>query len=116
MVKTDVSQEELDNLYRQAQLFALYSSEESQGIALLEAMAAGLPVVATRVGGIPNVVTDRESGVLADYEDPDSFSQALLLLLSDCNTWHKMSQKSRLMAENYTWQNIAKSVYKVYHK
>lgn len=114
VLKTDVSQDELDSLYHQAQIFALYSSEESQGIALLEAMAAGLPVVATRVGGIPNVVVDKKTGILTAYNDSYSFSQAILNLLTDSLIWNEMSQQSRLVAENYSWHNIAQSAQKAY--
>ena len=113
-IRTNASQDELDELYQQAGLFALYSSEESQGIALLEAMATGLPIVATRVGGISDVVEDGENGVLVEYDDVSVFSQALSHILSDRIVWNKMSQTSRLMAKNYSWSAITKSIKALY--
>lgn len=50
-------------------IYALRSQEESQGIALVEGMAAGLPVVSTRVGGILYVINDGIMGLLSDYGD-----------------------------------------------
>ena len=53
---TNIPQEQLLQIYQEATIFALHSQEESQGIALVEAMATGLPIVSTLVGGIPFVV------------------------------------------------------------
>jgi glycosyltransferase involved in cell wall biosynthesis len=65
-----------------ADLFALSSREEGLSLAVLEAMAAGLPVVATRVGGLPEAVQDSETGILAQAQDPRAFAEALSILLS----------------------------------
>jgi glycosyltransferase involved in cell wall biosynthesis len=64
-------------------VFALSSRYEGLPIALLEAMAAGRPCVATRVGGIPEVVTDGVDGVLVPPEDPDALADALSALAAD---------------------------------
>jgi len=63
--------------------FALSSRWESFPLTVLEAMAAGIPVVATRVMGIPEVVKDGETGLLAPPRNPEVFAQALLNLLDD---------------------------------
>jgi len=63
-------------------LFCLASRHESMGVALVEAMAAGLPVVATRVGGIPEVVAADETGRLVPPDDPAALAGALGELLS----------------------------------
>jgi len=65
-----------------ADLFCLASRFESMGIAIVEAMAAGLPVIATRVGGIPEVVTEGETGRLVAPEDPGALAGALGELLA----------------------------------
>ena len=64
-------------------VFALSSRYEGLPIALLEAMAAGRPCVATRVGGIPEVVTDGVDGVLVPPGDPDALADALSALAAD---------------------------------
>lgn len=66
-----------------ADLFLLPSAQESFGVAALEAMACEAPVVASRVGGLPEVITDGESGFLHDPEDVDGMAASALRLLSD---------------------------------
>ena len=66
-----------------ADLFLLPSSEESFGVAALESMACGTPVVASRVGGLPEVVVDGESGMLCDPDDVAGMATAAIRLLTD---------------------------------
>ncbi|MFQ5745717.1 MAG: glycosyltransferase [Gemmatimonadota bacterium] len=69
-------------LYRAFDAFVLSSRTEGTPIALFEAMAAGVPIVATRVGGVPDVVTDREA-LLVPPRDPDALAEALRALHAD---------------------------------
>lgn len=78
----DADYDVLLGLYSKATLFALHSEEESQGIVFAEAMAAGLPIVATNSGGIPYVVHDDDNGILCKYGDVDSFACNMDSLLS----------------------------------
>ncbi len=64
-------------------LFVLPSLNEGMGRVLIEAMAVGCPVVATRVGGIPDVVTDRTTGLLVPPRDDRALAEAILTLLQD---------------------------------
>lgn len=66
-----------------ADVFALSSLSEGVSIAILEAMAAGLPVVATRVGGNPEIVLDGQTGLLVEPGRPDLLAAALEQLLKD---------------------------------
>ena len=109
-------QEELLQRYQTAYIFALHSQEESQGIALVEAMAAGLPVVSTTVGGIPYVVKDEVSGLLSASSDIDSFAHNIIRLIENKGLYNNMVQFAREIARNYSWINIAKAIEIVYNR
>ena len=78
-------------LLASADLFLLPSQSESFGLSALEALSCGVPVVASRVGGIPEVVTDGVTGVLRDVGDVDGMAAASLELLGDRVRWQQMS-------------------------
>ncbi len=115
-LRKDISSEELHKMYHKAHLFALHSQEESQGISLVEAMAVGLPVVSTRVGGIPYVIRNEKTGLLSEYGDVASFSQLIEMLMINKNVWKAMSQECRQEATKYKWNNIADNLKIVYQK
>ena len=75
-LETNVSQNELLAAYQSAKLFVLHSQEESQGIVFAEAMATGMPVVSTKVGGVPDVVEDGKSGFLCEFGDIQSMAES----------------------------------------
>lgn len=111
---TDLSNEELIELYKVAHAFVLHSEEESQGVVLAEAMAVGLPIVSTNVGGIPFVVSHGKNGLLSDYGDIDAFAQNISLLMKDSAMWRDMSEESVAVAHDYHWTNISERVLKIY--
>ncbi len=72
-----------DNLLRQSDVFVLPSYFEALPVALLEAMARGVPVIATRVGGIPDVIEDGVNGLLVDPGQPEPLARAIVTMLTD---------------------------------
>jgi N-acetyl-alpha-D-glucosaminyl L-malate synthase BshA len=88
----------VDELLACADLFLLPSETESFGLAALEGMACGAPVVATRVGGLPEVVPDGEAGYLLDVGDVDGMAEVATRVLSDKPLWWKMSRAARAVA------------------
>lgn len=83
-----------------ADAFVLSSVSEGIALTLLEAMAAGLPVVATDVGGNREVVTAGETGYLVPAQDPVALARALITLLSDRERVHRFGAAGRRVAEN----------------
>lgn len=81
-----------------ADLFVLPSEIESFGLAALEAMACGVPVIATGVGGLPEVVRDGEDGLLFEVGDVDAMGAAAIELLRDEPRWARMSESARSRA------------------
>jgi len=97
----DRSDEEVAGLYRRASVFVLPSvrasngAEEGQGLVLQEAQASGLPVVSTRVGGIPEGIIEGETGLLAPEKDSAALAERLALLLSDAELRTRMGKAGR---------------------
>lgn len=86
---------------REMDVFVLPSHNEGMGRAAVEAMAAGLPVVATRVGGLPDVVTP-DVGLLVPPRDPDALAQAVGQLLADTELRHRLGEAGRTRAERFS--------------
>ena len=77
-------------------LFILPSKSEGLGIAITEAMAAGLPVIASNVGGIPEVVIDSVTGFLIPEKDPALLAGAVINLMSNLERGRTMGEKGRI--------------------
>ncbi len=88
----------IENILSISDLFLLPSSEESFGLAALEAMASGVPVIASRIGGIPEVVTDGETGYLCQLGDTAGMANAALTLLKNPALHRAFSQAARVRA------------------
>lgn len=95
--------------YNAADLFILPSFYEGFGIVMLEAMACGLPVVASNVSAIPEVIVEGKTGRLVDPGDPAKLSQVIIDLLSRPALRAEMGRTARaLVASRYDWRTIAK--------
>jgi glycosyltransferase involved in cell wall biosynthesis len=111
-----VPRSELINLYYGADVFAFAPIwDEGFGIPPVEAMAAGVPVVATRSGGIAETVKDNQTGFLVGKNDPVALAEGILKLLRDDSLREEMGRAARSWVhENFTWDRVAESMYRCY--
>lgn len=106
--------QELVAIYRAADIVAVPSYNESFGLVALEAQATGTPVVATRVGGLPTVVKDGETGLLVDGHDPHKWAEALISLLEDDVRRNEMAERAVEHASEFSWKHTAESLAHAY--
>jgi glycosyltransferase involved in cell wall biosynthesis len=103
--------------FSSADLFVLPSRSESFGLVLAEAMACGLPVVSTRVGGIPEVVEEGATGLLVPPNDPPALAEAIIELLDDPERMRDMGVRGReRVREHFTWDKVAERVLGFYRE
>ncbi len=95
-----VSREEIRELLNHARVFALPSLSEGMPLALLEAMAAGVPAVASRVGGVPEVV-EPDAGILVPPNDAAALSEALTRVLTDAALTRRLRRSGKARAQDY---------------
>ena len=98
---------ELFAYYRRADLFVLPSHMEGTPRVLIEAMAFGLPVVATDVGGIPDLIANGRNGRLVAARDPDSMSRAILELARDTKAYEAIALRNRSQARAFSVEKLA---------
>ena len=98
--------EDVADVLRGADLFLLPTQSESFGLAALEAMACGVPVIATRAGGIPEVVVDGETGVLAEPGAVDAMVDAAVGILKDPQRHERMRTAAVARAGDFTTDKV----------
>lgn len=103
--------------YAQCSVFVLPSRQETAPMVIEQAMAAGKPVVATRVGGVPHLVADGETGLLVDVGDEAGLADALARLLADDALRTRMAARARQAAEQrFRADAVARQTYAVYQQ
>tara|TARA_B100001029_G_scaffold105662_1_gene87127 strand:+ start:1747 stop:2904 length:1158 start_codon:yes stop_codon:yes gene_type:complete len=109
-----------DEIYRSAlscaEILVLPSEYEAFGIVLLEAAAASTAVIGTRVGGIPEAMSEGENGLIVDYNKPEDLSKSILHLLNDDKLRLEMGISGRNFAEGFSWSKIIDELDKEYQK
>jgi glycosyltransferase involved in cell wall biosynthesis len=114
LIYPNVSFDKILELYKRSYLFILHSEEESQGIVLCEAMAAGKAIVATNVGGIPFIIKHGINGLLSDFGQINDFANHIINLMSNNNMREKIEIINRKKAVIYNWNYIANEIEKLY--
>lgn len=94
-------------------LLVFPSENEALGIVLLEAMALGKPVVATRMGGIPEVIKNMQNGILVD-RDPESIADAVIYLSQNKDVYEAISQANMKSVKSFDWSNVINDYIELY--
>lgn len=91
------------------------SLREGLGISLLEAMACGLPVIGTKIGGIPEVIADEKNGILVAPQNSEELAKAILKIMNNKSLARQMGEKSRSIAcEKFSQKLMIKKIEKLY--
>lgn len=109
-----VTQKKLLSLYASCDLVALPSKTEGWGLSLMEAMACRRPVVASRVGGIPELVRDGIDGILVEPGDVRGLADAILRLLRDRELRARMGRAGQKRVKGFSWERTADIVLEAY--
>jgi len=108
------NKKEILKMYQAADIFVMPSYREGLPLTLFEAMASGLPVVASPVNGIPYEMKDGENGFLVKWGNNEKFKERIIKLLKDDKLREKISKNNLKKAENYKWNLIAQKMMKLY--
>ena len=96
-------------------VFVMPSRQEGLGLSIMEAQAAGVPVVASRVGGIPTLIEDGKTGLLVEPENKDALSEAIIRLLNDKPLRESIGIAGRVFIENnYSLDKMTEETLTVY--
>ena len=101
--------------YNAADVCVVPSYYESFGLVAVEAMACGVPVIASRVGGLKETVRDGQTGYLVPWLCPEPFAERLELLLNNEPLRRSLGREARAAAERFRWSEVAARVEDVYH-
>ncbi len=117
------SHKDIKFLFEKSDIFVLSSIVDSKGdteglgLVYLEAMASGLPVIGTKVGGIPDIIKNGFNGLLVKEKDVKELTFALEKLIKNSRLRNKLGQNGRkFVEENYSWKKIADEYLKSYRK
>src|SRR3989344_2823 len=105
----------LPKYYAEADIFVRPSRSEGLGNSFLEAMAAGLPIIGTRLGGIPDFLSEGETGLFCEVDDADDLAEKIQRLIADEPLRQRLiANGRRLVEETYDWGKIARQMENIF--
>jgi glycosyltransferase involved in cell wall biosynthesis len=111
----EIPHEKVQTYMQQAEVFVLPSLSEGLPNVIIEAMACGLPIVVSRVGGIPEIITNDTNGYLVEAKDTESIAKYIIVLLEDEKLRKKISDTNKQLVKKYTWENVIVELERLYH-
>jgi len=109
--------EDLTDLYAEAEFFVLPTVAEGSPLVVLEAMASGLPVISTKVSGIPEVIDNEQNGFIVPPRDVHALAECMRVLIEDDELRAKMSKTARKKTvASFSWNAVARKTLAVYRK
>jgi phenylacetate-CoA ligase len=111
-----VEPDAMPGLYEEADIFVNASVVDNQPVSILEAFAAGLPVVTTPPGDIPAMVRDNETGTLVPPDDPEALAAAVAALLESPQRAARMAGLAREWVQQFTWPQVCGAWIDVYRR
>ena len=114
LVNETRDKKEVARTYQAADVYVLPSYREGLPLTLFEAMASGLPIVASPVNGVPYEMKEPENGFLVKYGDLKNLKKRILQILDDKKLSKKMSENNKIKARSYSWDLIYKKTMKLY--
>ncbi len=109
------NRKEIIKMYQSADIFILPSFREGLPLTLFEAMAAGLPIIASPVNGIPYEIKQPDNGFLVKYGDNQGFKKRIIELLTNLSLRKKISDNNFKKAKNYDWDIISQKTLRLYN-
>jgi len=112
-----VSDEELPKYYQMADIYCSPATgDESQGIVLLQSMAAGTPILASSIPGYRTVIDDNQDGLLIDPWDEREFSSKMIMLLKNKDLRQRLSTRAKDTVKKYDWNVVTDQIEEKYRK
>jgi glycosyltransferase involved in cell wall biosynthesis len=109
-------QTDMEDIYVVSDLFLLPSEYESFGLAALEAMAGGSPVIASDAGGLPEIITQGKNGFMSKVGDLDSMSKNAISILRENETLESFRKEARLQAARFDISSIVPKYEELYER
>jgi len=109
--------DDVASLMAASDLFVLASTRESFGLVILEALALGVPVIATRVGGVPEIIRTGESGILVEPRDSVALAEAMIWVLTNPAQAGQLARQGRAMVQQrFPVEVMVKATNRIYHE
>lgn len=109
-----VENKEIPNILRKTDIFILPSYSEGFPLTIIEALSMGCPVIATSVGGIPEVVRNEENGLLIESKNSTMIQDAIEKLINNPNLYNKIQKNASKVYEQFSGEKVTQQIYNVY--
>ncbi len=115
-LKGELPHEKIPEELAQSHVFVGPSLEEGMGVVFIEAQAAGIPVIGTNIGGIPDIIENEKTGLLIKPKDSQAIAQAITKIFSQPELAQNLVENAKVNLKKYDWQNISQKVFRIYQR